>query len=245
MHINIQPIEKRIAFHDGESLQVHSIFYTIQGEGPFTGKPAIFVRLAGCNLQCPGCDTEYTEGRKDSEVANIVDFVSSIAEKLFFKPLVVITGGEPFRQNILPLCQKLNNKRFIVQIETNGTLDPGQAFIDYYSTQQYCRHPTFIVCSPKTGKVASGFREICKHYKYVMSHDSVDPKDGLPTLALHHTASPRVARPDVPQEIKIYLQPMDSQDEATNALNLASVVKSCMTYGYILQLQTHKLIGVA
>ena len=52
MAINIQPIEKRELSTDG-SVQVHSIFYTLQGEGPFAGQPAVFVRLAGFNLQCP------------------------------------------------------------------------------------------------------------------------------------------------------------------------------------------------
>src|SRR3954467_9071958 len=48
---------------DGNSLSIHSIFYTLQGEGPYSGCPAVFMRLAGCNLQCPGCDTDYTSGQ--------------------------------------------------------------------------------------------------------------------------------------------------------------------------------------
>ena len=53
---NGQPIEKVQRTFDG-TLEVHSIFKTIQGEGPFCGTPAVFIRLAGCNLQCPWCDT--------------------------------------------------------------------------------------------------------------------------------------------------------------------------------------------
>jgi len=51
--MNQQPIEKQFLHPKGD-LEVHSIFLTIQGEGPFTGQRAVFVRLAGCNLQCPG-----------------------------------------------------------------------------------------------------------------------------------------------------------------------------------------------
>ena len=74
MAINIQPIEKRELSVDG-SVQVHSIFYTLQGEGPFSGQPAVFVRLAGCNLQCPACDTDYTSRRTPMPVAAILDAV--------------------------------------------------------------------------------------------------------------------------------------------------------------------------
>ena len=50
-------------YHDGYTLNVHSRAETIQGEGPYAGCPAAFIRLAGCNLQCPRCDTEYTPGK--------------------------------------------------------------------------------------------------------------------------------------------------------------------------------------
>ena len=59
MQRNTQPAEKQVK-SSGLILAINSIFYTIQGEGPFAGSPAVFVRLAGCNLQCPMCDTEYT-----------------------------------------------------------------------------------------------------------------------------------------------------------------------------------------
>ncbi len=50
-----KPERKRREFDDGSSLSVHSLFYTLQGEGPYSGHPAVFIRLAGCNLQCPKC----------------------------------------------------------------------------------------------------------------------------------------------------------------------------------------------
>lgn len=231
--INIQPIEKRVA-SDGQHLDVHSIFYTIQGEGPYTGHPAVFVRLAGCNLQCPGCDTEYTQNRETLRLQEIVARIERTYAHVVgnHRPLIVITGGEPFRQNIGPLCQMLT-RYYRVQIETNGTLgidDPTHfANVD-------------IVCSPKAGKVHYSIVAHAMWYKYVMHHESVDPKDGLPVLALDHSASPRVYRP--PLGATVYLQPMDCKDPVVNRLNQEAVLKSCFKFGYILQLQTHKYLEI-
>ena len=233
MNINIQPIEKRVA-GDGNSLDIHSIFYTLQGEGPYTGYPAVFVRLAGCNLQCPGCDTEYTNGRETLTVQEIVARIersyAHIAGK--HRPMIVITGGEPFRQNLAILCKTLT-RYYHVQIETNGTLgieDPSAfAHVD-------------IVCSPKAGKIHYSILSSANWYKYVLHHESVSPVDGLPILALDHGASPQVFRP--PLGSTIYLQPMDCKDPVINRKNQDAVLKSCLTFGYILQLQTHKYLEI-
>lgn len=230
MNINIQPIEKRVA-GDGNSLNIHSIFYTLQGEGPYTGRPAVFVRLAGCNLQCPGCDTEYTKGRETLTIQEIIARIerSFVHVNGKHRPMVVITGGEPFRQNIAPLCRTIA-RYYHVQIETNGTLgieDP-TAFEN-----------VDIVCSPKAGKIHYSILSSANWYKYVMHHESVSPVDGLPILALNHSASPEVFRPPVGSTI--YLQPCDTKNEATNKLNLEACVASCLKFGYTLQLQVHKI----
>lgn len=231
--INIQPIEKQVA-SDGQFLDVHSIFYTIQGEGPHTGKPAVFIRLAGCNLQCPGCDTDYTSNREQLSVPQIMHRVELAYEQVkdYHLPLIVITGGEPFRQNLVPLVAKLVLYHS-VQIETNGTLPvpdaPAFKYVD-------------IVCSPKTGKVHKTVELRAKCFKYVLHHQSVNKTDGLPVFALDHSAAPEVARPN--GELPIYLQPMDSKDEEINKLNMAAVLASCLKFGYTLQIQTHKTIGV-
>lgn len=233
--INIQPIEKQDLL--SPTLSLHSIFYTIQGEGPFTGHPAIFVRLAGCNLQCPGCDTDYTSNRRSVTAGALLTMVRESAADYPGQRLVVITGGEPFRQNIAPFVRMLVSAGFKVQIETNGTLHQEDLPWDSIT----------IVCSPKAGKVNPKLAPHIDAYKYVMSSRSVDPEDGLPILALDHTASPRVARPHEGYIGPIYLQPMDHGMSRVpqNLANQKACVESCMKYGYILQLQVHKLIGVA
>lgn len=231
--INLQPIEKRVE-GDGNSLDVHSIFFTIQGEGPYCGQPAVFVRLAGCNLQCPGCDTEYTNNRETLSVQEIVARIERTFSHigLGWRPLIVITGGEPFRQNLAVLVTMLK-RYYRVQIETNGTLgfDNPDAF-----------QGVDIVCSPKTGKVHYSILVHAAWFKYVLHHESVDPDDGLPILALDHSASPRVFRP--PLGTPIYLQPMDCKDLVVNRKNQEAVLKSCFRFGYTLQLQLHKILEV-
>lgn len=256
--INNQPIEKRTRA-DGSILEVHSIFYTIQGEGPFSGVPAVFVRLAGCNLQCPWCDTDYTSRRFEADVAYIVGAVGYTRVKgilgdhayvgnLPNAGLVVITGGEPFRQELAPLLRELVKAGFFVQIESNGTLPPpslgtASTSFAYYNHDTRQRDGVYLVCSPKTGKVHPLADRLACCYKYVMDADNVDPEDGLPVTALGHTANPRLARPGLRSK-PVYLQPADHKDPAANQRNIDAVIKSCQKHGYTLQLQIHKYLGV-
>jgi organic radical activating enzyme len=218
--------------HQLDTLDVHSIFLTIQGEGPFTGCPAVFVRLAGCNLQCPGCDTDYTSKRERMSPSAIAAKVIDLSGPAV---LVVITGGEPFRQNIADLCKRLVGLAYNVQIETNGTLPISSAVpLDVH-----------VVCSPKTGSVHKSIERWANlSYKYVLKHGEASPVDGLPLLALGHSAAPHLARPPVGFTGNVYVQPMDEGHEVLNSLNLLACIESVMAFNYRLQLQTHKLIGV-
>ncbi|MBX9726502.1 MAG: 7-carboxy-7-deazaguanine synthase QueE, partial [Rickettsiales bacterium] len=104
---------------DGTTLHVVEIFPTLQGEGPCVGQPAVFVRLGGCNLACDFCDTEF-ENFSAIPLQSMLENIH--AHTTEGRDLVVITGGEPMRQNIAPLCEALIAAGFRVQIETNGTL---------------------------------------------------------------------------------------------------------------------------
>lgn len=234
--MNIQLIEKKDIRPD-RKVEVHSIFHTIQGEGPFCGTPAVFIRLAGCNLQCPGCDTDYTSSRTLKSPEEILEQVS----KLSIGGLIVITGGEPFRQDIGKLINTLTEVGYYVQVESNGTLAPSEDV--FWNLRIGERTGAYIVCSPKSGKLNLAISYYASCFKYVISHDSIE-KDGLPTYALGHPAKPHVARPPSWWKGRIYLQPMDSKDSSVNALNLECAIKSCMKHGYILQLQIHKLINM-
>lgn len=234
--LNQQPIEKRELRSDG-TITVHSIFETIQGEGPFCGTPCVFVRLAGCNLQCPACDTDYTSKRR----TYTPDAIVAEVEQLRSKGLVVVTGGEPFRQNIRPMIYALLDAGFFVQIETNGTLQPPEL---PYNLHPEHKRGVYVVCSPKTGKLYPTLYNIACALKYVVRYKDVRWEDGLPLNALDHTSNPYPARPPEDWTRPIYVQPLDSKDPVENHLHAQEAVSSCLRHGYILQIQIHKLIGV-
>lgn len=96
-------------------MRIVEIFYSLQGEGFFTGTPAIFIRFSGCNLKCPFCDTEHQIYKEYTE-QEVIDIVSKYQAKL-----VVITGGEPTLQLTSSLVDKLHSVGKFVAIETNGT----------------------------------------------------------------------------------------------------------------------------
>lgn len=237
--MNIQPIEKR-RVSDGSQLEVHSVFNTIQGEGPYTGHRAVFIRLAGCNLQCPLCDTDYTVERWNSTPFALTQLVRQHSEP---GTLVVITGGEPFRQNIEPLVTYLIDYGYSVQIETNGTLPPPSVgFASLCTTDPLEKNKCFIVCSPKTGKVNDQLKHLIGAYKYVASASDLG-FDGLPLHPLGHSSAPWVARPHEGFGGPVYLQPCDSKSQSANDANLEACIGSVMRNNYILQLQIHKAIG--
>ena len=217
-------------------LELHSIFPTIQGEGIFAGAPATFVRLGGCNLKCPMCDTEYTDGVQKVRPQYILDRVEELTAP---NRLVVITGGEPFRQNLNPLVSMLILNNFTVQIETNGTLAPTIEHSVLVSTHLK------IVCSPKTGRVEPKLVPYIDAYKYVLHADDVCANDGLPNRALGLKCA-KLARPiDKPAHVPIYLQPVDTKSDLDNMRHLNATIRSTMTHGYTLCLQVHKIINVA
>ena len=100
------------------SLKVNEIFYSLQGESSYAGRPCVFIRLTGCNLRCSYCDTRYAyEEGTDTNLDLIIDQVSS-----YRCPLVEITGGEPLIQEDTPqLIRRLLERNVKVLLETNGS----------------------------------------------------------------------------------------------------------------------------
>jgi organic radical activating enzyme len=209
-----------------EILQVSEIFHSIQGEGPFAGRSAIFIRLAGCNLQCPKCDTEYPV-RGTHVVGSLVAKVKELEEPLKCMPIVVITGGEPFRQNISLLVTKLHEAGFQIQIETNGTIYP----------KNFPFPLCTIVCSPKT-KVNKKMQPRIDAFKYVASAGDIG-LNGLPLTALGMP----IQGETYTNQKQVYLQPLDTGNPFENQKNLEAVIESCLQHGHTLCLQLHKIIG--
>jgi 7-carboxy-7-deazaguanine synthase len=100
--------------------ELNEIFYSIQGESSFAGRPCVFIRLSGCNLRCSYCDTRYAyyDG-EELEIHAILDKV-----RAYPCSLVEVTGGEPLLQNEAPeLISHLLEQGLTVLLETNGSLD--------------------------------------------------------------------------------------------------------------------------
>jgi 7-carboxy-7-deazaguanine synthase len=201
---------------------VKEIYYTLQGEGANTGRPAVFLRFAGCNLWsgreedrssaiCQFCDTDFVGGTKHSGPDQLAE---EVASQWFgngtAKRFVVITGGEPLLQLDPPLIDRLHALGFEIAIETNGTLEapPG---IDW------------ICMSPKAGTVIK--QRTGNELKLVYPQIHADPA-GFERLDFEH----------------FFLQPMDGPEIEQNTRLAADY---CLEHPrWRLSLQTHKLLGI-
>jgi len=101
-------------------LKINSIFQSLQGEGLASGTPAIFVRLSGCALQCPYCDSReaWSTGRQ----MTVAEIEAAVAELKNSAPQsrLVITGGEPLEQDLGEMAGSFRENKYFVAVETNG-----------------------------------------------------------------------------------------------------------------------------
>ena len=134
--------------------RVNDIFYSLQGEGRNTGRAAIFIRFAGCNLKCPFCDTDFVqyEEMSDEDILNRI--------KSYPSHFVVLTGGEPSLQVDRQLVDLLHKHGYELAMETNGT-HPIVDGIDW------------ITCSPKGNTVIKR----CNELKCIFEEATLEPDD--------------------------------------------------------------------
>lgn len=200
---------KADALADGPRLFVTSIFYTFQGEGPFTGQPAVFIRLAKCNLACSFCDAYFDDGdwmsfeeieaKALEAIAAVVAPGTDIAAFARRRVGLVVTGGEPMLQDHLTgfLAGSRHDWQW-QQIETNGT-------------QNLSALPANVkvVCSPKCAEKGGDAT------KYLQPHASVEARaDCLKFIVTANVASPYY---DIPEWAKafakkgkpVYVSPMN------------------------------------
>jgi len=206
---------------------VKEIFYTLQGEGGQTGRPAVFCRFAGCNLWsgveydrtkavCQFCDTDFvgTDGPGGGKFKTSEDLVEAVAgtwpQGAGGTPLVVCTGGEPLLQLDNRLVAAFHRKGFKVAVETNGTLIAPENL-------------DWICVSPKAD--APLVQTTGNELKLVYPQERAQPERFAHMTFAH-----------------FFLQPMDGPDLEANT---AAAAKYCMEHPqWRLSLQTHKLIGL-
>ena len=206
---------------------VKEIFYTLQGEGAQTGRPAVFCRFAGCNLwtgreedrleaTCQFCDTDFVgmDGPGGGRFHSADELASAVADAWPVEGgstrFVVCTGGEPLLQLDESLVEALHQKGFEVAVETNGTQEP-PAGIDW------------LCVSPKAGAelVVRAGNEL----KLVFPQAGAAPAE-FEDLEFEH----------------FFLQPMDGPDRDANT---AAALQYCLSHPrWRLSLQTHKMLGL-
>lgn len=198
-------------------MKVNEIFYSLQGEGFNTGTPAIFVRLSGCNLDCPFCDTDHIAGKEMTE-GEIIEEVSRYKAQL-----VVITGGEPALQLTESLVEMLHLLGKTVAVETNGTVE-------------LPKNVDWITLSPKDaflGEKATPVLTDADELKLVFSEDMC--KDAQPCVSMY-------ANINVNHR---FLQPCDTGDASKNKEIMQKTIEYCKEHPeWRLSLQTHKILNI-
>jgi 7-carboxy-7-deazaguanine synthase len=115
-----RPAERRLALPATERLRVNEIFYSIQGESTFAGRPCVLVRLTGCQMRCVWCDSEHSFYEGDWRT--LAEVIAAV--ELHGCPLVEVTGGEPLLQpGARPLMERLCDLGYEVLLETGGGID--------------------------------------------------------------------------------------------------------------------------
>lgn len=205
---------------------VKELYLTLQGEGAQSGRAAVFVRFAGCNLwsgherdragaECPFCDTDFVG--VDGEGGGKFRGADALADKIFAAwpsgqkaPFAVMTGGEPLLQLDAPLIDALHGRGFEVGVETNGTIAAPDG-VDW------------LCVSPKAG--APFVQRSGDELKFVYPQEGAEPAQ-FEGLDFAH----------------FFLQPMDGPEISRHT---AAAIAYCKAHPrWRLSLQTHKLVGI-
>ena len=199
--------------------RVNEIFYSLQGEGFWTGTPMVFVRLSGCNLRCPFCDTDHLAF--SSMTAD--EIIAAVRESSTGCRRICLTGGEPSLQADEPLIQSFHRAGYQIHLETNGTCSLPKG-VDW------------VTLSPKedvpglagNGKVVlETAQEVKLVYDGTMDEERMNHWAEFP--ATWH-----------------FLQPCDTGNPVRNQIVLSETIRYIESHSAIwrLSLQTHKLLNI-
>lgn len=219
--------------------RINEIFETIQGEGTFTGVPSIFIRLQGCPVGCPWCDTQHTwETNEEDKVAintmmakaeaspqwaemSAADIIELINEQGYQAKHVVITGGEPAMFDLLPMGEALEAEGLQLQIETSGTFE------------LQVTPATWVTVSPKLD-MPGGYlvRPDCLQRANEIKHPIAMQKhiDALDAL---------LAQQSLREDVQICLQPISQRPRATEL-----AMQTCIERNWRLSVQLHKYLNI-
>ena len=209
-------------------MRVNNIFYSLQGEGRNTGRAAVFIRFAGCNLRCPFCDTEFESYREMSNEEIMAEVEAFSPQTSYIKPLIVLTGGEPTLQVDEAFVDFLHQHGYEVAMESNGTR-PAPQNLDW------------LTVSPKVNEKLE-----MRNEKWEMKNEKCHQPDEIKIVFDENTDPAAIISHSsflIPH--LLYLQPCDTGDPERNK----AITQACVEYikqhpKWRLSLQTHKLIDI-
>lgn len=219
---------------------INEMFQTLQGEGYFTGVPAIFIRLQGCPVGCSWCDTKHTWDKiaeREVDMQRILvktqesdAWGNASAEQLhqimvnqgYSARHIVITGGEPCIYDLRPLTELLESVGYRCQIETSGT------------HEVRCSAKTWVTVSPKVN-MRGGYDILPQALARAneIKHPVARQRDIDALEQLLATLNDR-------QERIIALQPISQKEDATRLC-----IATCIAKNWRLSMQTHKYLNIA
>jgi 7-carboxy-7-deazaguanine synthase len=218
--------------------KINELFETIQGEGSFTGQPSIFIRLQGCPVGCSWCDTKHTweieltdevskevmlsKSQETSQWANfsVEQILALVDERNYTAKHIVLTGGEPCMEDLVPLCQAFEQLGYSTQVETSGTFE--------IKVSEKC----WVTVSPKVN-MRGGYPIL--NSAMIRANEIKHPiateqhvNDLKELLADHQVKT-----------TPIYLQPISQKPRATEL-----AIATCIANNWRLSVQIHKYLGI-
>jgi organic radical activating enzyme len=229
--------------------RVKNVFRTVQGEGFWAGRPAVFVRMVGCNMwsgyetdrerdadrtgaDCPlWCDTDFTqEGSDDLTADALTDRMRSVGGPIDF---CVLTGGEPFLQADAHLIEAMHEAGYTVSIETNGTVPLEETF--WSDEAERVVAPDWITCSPKLPEDELQLERFDELKLVVPDYRPADYRTFADRGALHEIAG---------EKRRVLLVQPEDGPRLEAAENLAVEIAT-ENPAWSVSVQTHKILGVA
>lgn len=209
-----------------DSYKVSELYVTIQGEGSLTGTPMFFLRLQGCDVGCPWCDTKHTWDATGGRLCGAAELAAEVetlrnreAESTRW---VCVTGGEPAQQNLKALVDALHDRSYSVALETSGTaLGFVDAGFDWVCVSPKENMPGGLKLRPEALVRADELKFVVGRKEHV--------DDMLRILRTYPQK----------ENAEIFLQPLSQSEKAT-----AVAVEACKRYGFNLSVQTHKVVGL-
>ena len=207
---------------------INEIFYSLQGEGVWTGTPMTFVRFYGCNLKCKFCDTQDLHNQTLTE-EDILAKITDTNTNTNTNTKVVLTGGEPLLQNLDPLIKLLHKANLKLHLETNCTLPLPMEKLDWIATSPKTKNPDpVILYHADEVKFLVNTNENWKEYiEYITKNYTIKGKKLLLPVA------------------KKYTKTTASSPDSIIKKNTYAAIDYCFTHSdFSLCMQMHKVLNI-